>query len=121
MDKGFRHSSKHKFFVRETSVYHLFLSNVDSNVKIKFTIYDSQREIVAKKTEFIENDVSFGSLVPSGRPQDAEHEPWTIHLEFEHEHQMNLLDEVECPMFEIHFIVEPVHFHVDTLECSPLQ
>ena len=38
MDNKFRKESSHKFFVRNTSVYKLYINTLDSNVKVKYTI-----------------------------------------------------------------------------------
>ena len=39
-------------------------------------------------------------------------------MEYEHEHVKRDASGLDCPKIEVHFVVEPANFHVDSLTCS---
>ena len=57
-------------------------------------------------------------ITPLGHPDEAMEKPYTLLLEYEHEHHKHDSGEPECPKIEVHFVVNPAHFHVEALECS---
>ena len=52
-DKQFRKESKHSFFLRQTSMYKLHISTVNSNVKVRFAILNHEKKVVQHSEEFL--------------------------------------------------------------------
>ena len=57
-------------------------------------------------------------LTPTGHPDHAYDEPYSLYIEYEHLHHNHVLEGPPCPKIELHFVVEPAHFHVDSIECT---
>ena len=53
-----------------------------------------------------------------GDPAKATEHPFTLVIEYEHEHHKSDPNGLTCPKVEVHFVVEPVNFHIDSIECS---
>ena len=102
-------------------MFRLHLNTLDSNVKFHYAILDNERDVVVQDSELHESKVAFGMLTHTGHPDDALNEPFMLVIFYEHEHEKNELGIPECPKIEIHLVVEPAHFHVESLECSPYE
>lgn len=87
-------------------------------MKVRWSIFDENHEEVASKKEFLGSTIGFGMLTPLGHPDEAMNKPYSLVLEYEHEQHNSDMGEPECPKIELHFIVEPAHFHTESLECS---
>ena len=114
-DRKFRKESKHLFFVRQTSMFRLYLNTLDSNVKVRYSIMNSEHEVVASEAEYLDSTVGFGMLTPLDPHEGALDAPFTLLLEYEHEHGKRDLGAPECPKIELHFVMEPAHFHTESL------
>ena len=92
VDNHFRKESKHKFFVRNTSIYKLYINTLDSSVKAKYVILNHNQEVVKQQHDFLGSTVAFGMLTPVDRPEDALDLPYTLVIEYEHEHHKNSME-----------------------------
>ena len=52
VDANFRKDSHHIFFVQQTSMFHIHLNTLDSDVRVRFVILDHEQEIVYAEEEF---------------------------------------------------------------------
>ena len=58
-------------------------------------------------------------LIPVDRPEDALEKPFTLIVQYEHEHSKNDIGgSPDCPKVEIHLVVEPANFHQESIECT---
>ena len=84
----------------------------------RWAILDHDQELVSSDSDYLGSTVAFGMLTPLGHPDEAMANPYTLRLEYEHERHKAEPGEPECPKIEVHFVVEPAHFHVEAMECQ---
>ena len=44
--------------------------------------------------------------------------PFSLIIYYEHEIRKGSADEDDCPLVEVHFVVEPILFQIDSLRCT---
>jgi hypothetical protein len=85
---------------------------------VRAQIQDAHKQIVKDTDDYDYDHLVFGILHPRSSPSVAFDQPYTLILFFEHEHHKHDMSEPDCPKIEIHFTVEPVNFHVDSITCT---
>ena len=99
-------------------MFHLHVDTLESGVKVRVQMIGHNHEIIADSQDFDYNHIMFAQVAPQGSPSDAIAYPFSLVLLFEHEHHKHDMSEPDCPKIEIHFTVEPVNFHVDSITCT---
>ena len=101
-------------------MFRIHLNTLESNVKARWAILDEDLEVISHQVEYLETTTGFGMLTFSGLPSEAIEKPFTLLIEYEHDHQLRVdADVPPCPKIELHFVVEPAHFHTESIECTP--
>jgi hypothetical protein len=57
-----RKLSTHRFLVPTTTMFRLYVNTLDSNVKAKYSIIDSENELVIQNESFETSFIEFGTL-----------------------------------------------------------
>lgn len=86
IDRQFRQKSSHHFFVREPSVFHLYLNTLESGVRVHYSILDHNNEVISQDSDYKESSLNFGMITPLLNPHEAMANPYTLLLLYEHEH-----------------------------------
>ena len=79
---------------------------------------NGDHEVVSSDDTYYGSATAFGTLTPLGHPDQALEKPWSLQLQYEHEHEKHAFTEPPCPKLEVHFVVEPARFHTESLECD---
>ena len=91
-------------------MFRLYVNTLESNVKAKYTITDGHNELISQTESFESSFIEFGTLKQEDDQENARLTPYTLTIYYEHELRKDAATDEDCPLAEIHFVLQPVTF-----------
>ena len=91
-------------------MFRLYVNTLESTVKAKFSIVDPNNEVIMQNEDFVTSFIEFGTLTQEMDQEEAAKRPWTLNIYYEHELRKRDASENDCPLVEIHFVLQPITF-----------
>ena len=111
---GQRNLSKHEFRILGPATLRVYLNTLGSNVKVRYSLLDSEGEEIGESSATFEEKVLDSQLM-----QVTDYsKPYTLQIEYLRVTGDDVEEELPCPLIELHVTLVPVDFAQARLQCT---